>query len=135
MKENTSTWMPSDGSGAIEVQSYRLVIQSEEGQSQAHVFESRLVSLGSAPDCDVFLDDVTVSRAHAMIEVDNTGHRIRDLGSKNGTWVNGVRVTDAYKPNDAHIRLGGLELSFSLESKRVEIPISGRNSFGGMIYW
>ncbi len=45
-------------------------------------------SVGRDPQCDVFLNDMTVSRSHAMIEINSKGCVIRDMNSFNGIWVN-----------------------------------------------
>ncbi|MFN2286505.1 MAG: FHA domain-containing protein [Anaerolineae bacterium] len=50
------------------------------------------VTLGRAADCDIVLPERQISRYHARIEWDADGYVLRDLGSKNGTFVNGERV-------------------------------------------
>jgi len=57
--------------------------------------------IGRALDCDVVLGDRSVSRTHASITLRDGGPVLRDLGSRNGTWVNGLRVG-----NDRHLRQG-----------------------------
>ena len=52
------------------------------------------LTLGRAPDCDIVLPERQISRYHARIEKDQAGFIIRDLGSKNGTFVNGEAVRD-----------------------------------------
>lgn len=51
------------------------------------------LSVGRDPNCDIFLNDMTVSRLHAHIEVSANGCVIRDANSFNGVWVND-RMTD-----------------------------------------
>jgi DNA-binding winged helix-turn-helix (wHTH) protein len=63
--------------------------------------------VGRDPDADVCIDGVGVSRRHAAIVVTDYGATIRDLSSKNGTFVDGARVnSSAVLPNDTEIRLG-----------------------------
>ncbi|WP_419841195.1 FHA domain-containing protein [Candidatus Poriferisodalis sp.] len=50
------------------------------------------VTVGRHPESDVFLDDITVSRRHVVLESGPTGHVLRDVGSLNGTYVNGLRT-------------------------------------------
>lgn len=50
------------------------------------------VTVGRHPDSDVFLDDITVSRRHVVLELGPAGHTLRDVGSLNGTYVNGIRT-------------------------------------------
>lgn len=68
----------------------------------------RVTSIGKHPNCDVVLNNPYVSRTHAQIEIDNGQARIRDLNSKNGTFVNGSRVGDgvASLPDGALIEFG-----------------------------
>ena len=51
--------------------------------------------IGRSPDCDVVIRNATVSRRHAEIRHEDDGWIVEDLGSKNGTGVNGVPVDGA----------------------------------------
>jgi DNA-binding NtrC family response regulator len=62
--------------------------------------------LGSRPDADLRLDDPYVSARHAEIRSDVHGTWIRDLGSTNGTWVDGVRVRGAWLMVGTRLRIG-----------------------------
>ncbi len=64
-------------------------------------------------DCDVILDDEGVSRRHAVIRLTDSGLVIEDLGSSNGTFVNGERIEKArsLSPGD-EVRLGDTEWRF-----------------------
>lgn len=55
---------------------------------------SAVTTIGRSPQCDVFLDDITVSRAHAEVREAPEGHVLVDGGSTNGTYVN-RRMIDA----------------------------------------
>ena len=48
--------------------------------------------LGRSPDCMIVLTSARVSREHAVVRRAPAGLEIEDLGSRNGTWVNGVRI-------------------------------------------
>ncbi|WP_350276910.1 FHA domain-containing protein [Kribbella sp. HUAS MG21] len=68
-----------------------------------------LVRIGRAPDCDLILDRPEVSRHHAeLLRIDPTGYELRDLGSTNGTQVNGAPVQTAMVGHGDEIRLGAL---------------------------
>ncbi|WP_080797383.1 FHA domain-containing protein [Arabiibacter massiliensis] len=54
------------------------------------------LTIGRSPQCDVFLNDMTVSRSHASIEPSEGGYVIRDANSFNGVWVNNASV-DAHR--------------------------------------
>ena len=68
------------------------------------------LSIGSAPDNDLVLMDRTISRYHCRIETSAIGSVVRDLHSRNGTWLNGARVRHAGLRPGAMIRLGRTNL-------------------------
>jgi pSer/pThr/pTyr-binding forkhead associated (FHA) protein len=68
--------------------------------------------IGRSPECDIFLDDVTVSRQHAEIIRDGDEFTIRDLGSLNGTYVNRKRIESAVLQDDDEVQVGKYRLTF-----------------------
>jgi hypothetical protein len=68
--------------------------------------------IGRSPDCEVFLDDVTVSRRHAELVRDADTFTIRDLGSLNGTYVNRKRIESAVLEDDDEVQIGKYRLTF-----------------------
>lgn len=112
---------------------YRLREVRTDGSVHDHIVDRRLTYVGSAVDCDVVIESATVSRHHAKIEIDRNGHKIRDLESRNGLFVNGMRVIEAYLPRDATIRFGAAELQFHIEDSTVEVALARDGRFGGLI--
>lgn len=91
-------------------------------------------TLGSAEGCDLRLSDDAVSRRHCRISPDPVGgYAIEDLGSTNGTFVNGVRVARAFLPPDAELQLGSTRLVFAPADGSREICQSASESFGRAI--
>jgi FHA domain len=70
--------------------------------------------IGRSPDCDVFLDDVTVSRRHAELDRADDTFTIRDLGSLNGTFVNRRRIESAVLEDDDELQIGKYRMTFLL---------------------
>ena len=70
--------------------------------------------IGRSPECDVFLDDVTVSRRHAEIVQEGGAYVIRDLGSLNGTFVNRHRIENATLADDDEVQIGKYRMTFLL---------------------
>ena len=63
--------------------------------------------IGRSSACDLVVDDDTVSRRHAALELRDGTWRLRDLGSRNGTWVNGRRAADVEVRAGDELQLGG----------------------------
>ncbi len=77
------------------------------------LMESELTPVGRAPDASVFLDDVTVSRAHAVFERRPGGEWfVRDVGSLNGTYVNGEQVDETKLAAGDEVQVGRFKLVF-----------------------
>jgi FHA domain/zinc-ribbon domain len=103
-----------DGSAAAEgVEGPALVVRSGGGRQGEHfVPHGERTTIGRSPDCDVFLDDVTVSRNHAVL-VDRDGrYSIEDQGSLNGTYVNRRRVESAELADGDELQIGKYRLVF-----------------------
>ena len=76
--------------------------------------EGRADLIGRSPECDVFLDDVTVSRRHAELLREGDAFTIRDLGSLNGTYVNRQRIESTSLEDDDEVQIGKYRLTFLL---------------------
>jgi transcriptional regulator with AAA-type ATPase domain len=87
--------------------------------------DHRPVHVGSSPGNDVVLSDRTVSARHCRIEPGESGVVIRDLGSRNGTYVNGVRVIAAQLPTGGQIRVGRTDLSLVERAECIRSPSGG----------
>jgi pSer/pThr/pTyr-binding forkhead associated (FHA) protein len=90
-----------------------LVIRSGGGRvGESFALQGDRMTVGRRPDSDVFLDDVTVSRDHALIVRRNGGFWLDDLGSLNGTYVNRRRI-DSHRLEDGdELQVGKYKLTF-----------------------
>jgi pSer/pThr/pTyr-binding forkhead associated (FHA) protein len=70
------------------------------------------VTIGRLPECDVILGDPNVSRRHAEIRRQGTGFVVVDLGSTNGTRVNGAGVKERRLVDGDEITVGGTKILF-----------------------
>ncbi len=71
-----------------------LIVYEGELEGQRYVIDQDRVIIGRGSDCNIVLPERQASRHHAQVERDDGGYLLRDLGSKNGTCVNGQEVRD-----------------------------------------
>jgi FHA domain/zinc-ribbon domain len=111
--DETGEYHPVDIDEVVEEAGAALVIRSGGGRSgESFTVEGDRVGIGRSPDAEIFLDDVTVSRNHALIVRRKDGLYIDDLGSLNGTYVNRRRI-ESHKLEDAdEIQIGKYKLSY-----------------------
>ncbi|HZJ26784.1 MAG TPA: FHA domain-containing protein [Acidimicrobiia bacterium] len=70
------------------------------------------IAAGRHPDSEIFLDDITVSRRHAVVTRSDSDYILRDAGSLNGTYVNAERVDEVTLNSGDEIRIGRFVLTF-----------------------
>ncbi len=70
------------------------------------------VTVGRKPKCDIFLDDVTVSRKHAEFVRTPSGFTLRDTGSLNGTYVGRQLIDSVELRNGADVQIGKFRMIF-----------------------
>jgi pSer/pThr/pTyr-binding forkhead associated (FHA) protein len=93
-----------------------LVIRSGGGRAgETYPLVADRVSVGRHPDSTIFLDDVTVSRNHAVVERDGTDWYIVDKGSLNGTYVNRRRVERHLLSDGDELQIGKYKLTFIVQ--------------------
>jgi hypothetical protein len=90
-----------------------LVVRSGGGRAGEHfVPQGERTTIGRSPDCDIFLDDVTVSRKHAVLVQRDDAFYIEDQGSLNGTFLNRRRIESGRLENGDELQIGKYKLSF-----------------------
>jgi pSer/pThr/pTyr-binding forkhead associated (FHA) protein len=98
---------------ADEVTGPALVIRAGGGRvGESFGVDGERMSIGRRPDCDVFLDDVTVSRDHAVL-IHRADHwHLDDCGSLNGTYVNRSRIESQRLEEGDEVQIGKYKLTF-----------------------
>ncbi len=88
-----------------------LDIRSNQGQRRI-TLEAEPIVVGRHPECGVHASDERLSRRHCRIERHGEGFRVVDLGSRNGTKLNGVRVSEKALRSGDRIEIGGLAIEY-----------------------
>ena len=89
--------------------------------------------VGSAPGADVRIADREMSRLHAELEPTERGTWIRDLGSRNGTYVENLQVTAALLSEEARLRLGSTALCLRYPTAPAPVELWPKESYGEVI--
>ncbi|HVW17096.1 MAG TPA: FHA domain-containing protein [Solirubrobacteraceae bacterium] len=90
-----------------------LVIRAGGGRvGESFPLRGERMTIGRRPDADVFLDDVTVSRDHALLVHRAGSWHLDDLGSLNGTYVNRVRIESQRLSEGDEVQVGKYKLTF-----------------------
>jgi len=111
--DETGEYQPVDLEEEIGRVGAALVIRSGGGRSgESFAIHQDRMSIGRTPDSAVFLDDVTVSRNHALVVRRDDGFYIDDLGSLNGTYVNRRRIESHRLEDGDEIQIGKYKLSY-----------------------
>jgi DNA-binding NtrC family response regulator len=111
----------------------RCTLSVADDPTQEWTFDKEEVRIGSMDDNDVVLRDDTVSRYHAKIAQEDTGYVLVDLRSTNGTFINKVRVREAFLKPGCTIGVGQGMLKFNALEEEVQIVPSREAQCGGLI--
>jgi pSer/pThr/pTyr-binding forkhead associated (FHA) protein len=111
--DETGEYTPVDIEEEVEDAGAALVIRSGGGRAgESFQIQGDRMSIGRTPDAGVFLDDVTVSRNHALLVRRQDGIYIDDLGSLNGSYVNRRRIESHLLVDGDEIQIGKYKLSY-----------------------
>jgi DNA-binding NtrC family response regulator len=119
------------GGRAIEVHGGVLRVAGAAGARKLTVGPTPRV-VGRSEGCDLVLLDDKVSAVHLELVATDDGVRVRDLGSRNGTFLHGHRIFDVCLCEDAQLECGDTRLLFS-PTKPEAVPISRSRSFGPLV--
>ncbi|MGH3104794.1 MAG: FHA domain-containing protein [Gaiellaceae bacterium] len=90
-----------------------LVVRSGGGRAgETFHPEGEQTTIGRSPDCGIFLDDVTVSRRHAVLVERDGGYYIEDQGSLNGTFLNRKRIESGRLADGDEVQIGKYRMTF-----------------------
>jgi hypothetical protein len=115
--ETTLSYTPEEvaeaAPGLEDIEGPALIVRWGGGRAGEHfLLRGDRTTVGRSPACDIFLDDVTVSRNHAVVLRSSEAFEIEDQGSLNGTFVNRHRVESAQLEDGDELQIGKYRLIF-----------------------
>ncbi len=97
---------------ALPPESALLVVQRGPSAGSRFLLDTDEVAAGRHPESDIFLDDVTVSRRHAVFRRTSDGYLVADVGSLNGTYVNRDRIDEVLLSGGDEVQIGKYRLVY-----------------------
>lgn len=104
--QEAATALPVEAEGPL------LVVRKGHEVGERFYLDRPRLTIGRDPASDIFLNDITVSREHAMLEIVGDEVSVADAGSLNGTYVNGLSVDRAHLGNGDQLQIGRFQMVF-----------------------
>jgi pSer/pThr/pTyr-binding forkhead associated (FHA) protein len=106
----------------------KLILLNEDGPEQEYELSKTSITLGRAMTNDIILNDSRISRSHARLECGPQGCELVDLGSSNGSWLNGFPINRAVLRSGDQIALGSLNLRYETDRPTEMVEVTMINS-------
>ena len=122
-----------DQDRAINLSQCKLVVLKGSMRGRELTVAGDVIRIGKAETNDLILHEDTVSRVHCEIIRDARGYLLRDLGSTNGTFLDGAEVREVYLRSGSAMTVGTVQIRFQPFSERIEILPSEKERLGEMV--
>ncbi len=122
-----------DDGTTLHLRKCRLLSESDGEPTIDRTFDQSVITIGAMDDNDLVLGDDTVSRYHCRIVQEDNAYVVQDLASTNGTFINKVRIKEAYLKTGCTLTLGKTALRFTTIDETVRIRPSESEAFGDII--
>ena len=113
-------------------QEFSLLLVNGPQSGQAFPIGQSL-KIGKAPDNDVVLDHPTVSRNHLVIRRQGDQFLVEDLGSTNGTFIDGAQIREGFLRAGALLEVGDVQLRFQPKLKSLEVSPTANDRLGDLV--
>ena len=118
---------------SLAVQCLQLTVLEGDDEGEEFVTRTPSSAVGSHESNDWVLNDPRVSRFHLDIAIDEGGAKVIDRGSRNGTWLDGVRIESAFLRDGSVIRIGRTHLRCDFTQRTVTQRLFPSPSFGSLV--
>jgi DNA-binding NtrC family response regulator len=134
MIEKTATSLLDAGATIIrQAGRGRLLVIKGPDRGDAIAIGEQAITIGSGGGCDVLLSDPTISRRHLGVETGPHGVMLRDLGSTNGSYVQGSRFQELTLGFGTEVTIGKTVMKYVPQEEVVELPPSEEESYGSLV--
>lgn len=117
----------------LRIWSVELHVVDGPSRGERVALSSGSARVGSGPGNEVRIADPTVSRIHCEVRVRGDGIGLKDLGSTNGTWVEGVRLREGDVPAGTQVRVGGSVFRVERSEEPTFVALSDRSELGELV--
>ncbi len=117
----------------LHLRKVRIVVNPGLPSQTEQVFDTNVITIGTLEDNDIILDDETVSRHHCRIVQEDEEYVAVDLGSTNGTFINGVRIREAFLAPGLVLTVGNTQIQFNSMDEEVPVVPSSSEQFGKIV--
>jgi DNA-binding NtrC family response regulator len=118
---------------SLHLRRVQLTMSPGQATQRELIFDQDIITLGAMDDNDVPLHDETVSRRHCRIVQEGDHYMLIDQGSTNGTFINGVRIREAYLSPGAVIGIGNTQVRFMPYNEHLPVLPSEAERFGDIV--
>jgi DNA-binding NtrC family response regulator len=117
----------------LSAQRFHLVLLDTERAGTVYPLATEDLRVGKATDNDVVIDHPTVSRNHLVVRRQGDRFLVQDLGSTNGTFLDGAQVREAYLRPGALLEVGDVRLRFSPQMAPVQVEPTAEDRLGDLV--
>jgi pSer/pThr/pTyr-binding forkhead associated (FHA) protein len=130
--DDETTRVPAEAAGLRILSVVLVVVDGPDRGTRAEV-HGGIARIGTAEGSDLRLSDRTSSRVHCELRVRPKGILVRDAGSTNGTFADGIRLVEAEVPAGTTLRIGGTSVRIEITDEPAFLDVSSRASFGDLV--
>lgn len=133
--ENKTELLPQDETRDL-ISLRKCVLAIVEGPSPKIKYDlgkKKITKIGKKNDNDIVINDKTVSRNHLEIEATADSYLLRDFNSTNGTYINGMKVKEAFLSPGDIITVGNSKIEYQAFDEKVQMEPSKNTFFGEMV--
>ncbi len=118
---------------SLRVRRFRLTVLEGPDRGLGCEPQGDQATVGTVEGADLVLSDRTVSRFHLKVSATPQGFLMRDLGSTNGTYLEGYRVREVFLRHGARLGVGNTLIEFGLQEEESDFELSSRQRFGPLV--